>query len=128
MKPKFLKIDKIRQIHESVIRKYGGSLGIRDIGLLESAIAMPRASFGGEFLHEDLFAMAAAYLFHLVQNHPFIDGNKRVGGAAALAFLDLNGVEVIADEEAFADLVLAVAQSQADKEQIAAFLRRNTAG
>jgi death-on-curing protein len=128
MEPKFLKIGKIRQIHESVIREYGGSLGIRDIGLLESAIAMPRASFGGQFLHEDLYAMAAAYLFHLVQNHPFIDGNKRVGGAAALAFLDLNGVEVIADEDEFADLVLAVAQSQADKEQIAAFLRRNTAG
>ena len=73
------------------LAEFGGLDGIRDMGLLDSAIAQPRATFGGDFLHEDLFAMAAAYLFHMVKNHPFLDGNKRTGLLAATTFLDING-------------------------------------
>ncbi len=88
---------------------------------------MPKATFGGSFLHEGLFVMAAAYLFHLVQNHAFIDGNKRIGLYAALAFLDKNGIEVVAEEDEAANMVLLVAQGQLGKEAIADFLRRNAA-
>ena len=85
---------------------------------------MPRASFGGEFLHADLFEMAAAYFFHLVQNNPFVDGNKRTGAATALIFLDMNGVEIEADEDGVVDLTLRVASGAAGKPDIAEFLRR----
>ncbi|HKP51238.1 MAG TPA: type II toxin-antitoxin system death-on-curing family toxin [Chloroflexia bacterium] len=122
----FLDLGAIQEIHENQIKLYGGSMGVRDLGLLESALAMPKATFGGYYLHEDIFEMAAAYLFHLVQNHPFVDGNKRVGLTTALTFLKINGIEVIADEDQAADLVLLVAQGKADKGSIADFLRENT--
>jgi death-on-curing protein len=128
MEPTFLTLQEVLDLQEHQIAQYGGSLGVRDLGLLESALAMPQAQFGGAFLHEDLFMMAAAYLFHIVKNHPFVDGNKRAGLATTILFLNLNGRKLIADKDELTDLVLAVAQSQADKEQIADFLRRNTAG
>ena len=103
-------------------------MGVRDLGLLESALAMPQAQFGGEFLHEDIYMMAAAYLFHLTKNHPFVDGNKRAGLATTILFLNLNGRKLVANKDELTDLVLAVAQSQSGKEQIAAFPRRNTTG
>jgi len=84
--PQFLKLQRVLQIHESQIESFGGSSGIRDLGLLKSALAMPQASFGGTYLHADLYEMAAAYLFHIVSNHPFLDGNKRTGTAVALFF------------------------------------------
>lgn len=93
------------------------------MGLLQSAIAQPRASFGGAFKHADLFAMAAAYLFHIVQNHPFFDGNKRTGAAAAIVFLALNDVEIDNDEDGLVELTLSVARGEAGKDQIAAFFR-----
>lgn len=107
-----------------MIERYGGLEGVRDIGLLRSAIAMPQASFGGESLRKDLFEMAAAYLCHIVQNHPFLDGNKRTGAAAAIIFLAMNGVELEADEEGLAHLTLDVAQGKVGKQQIAEFFRR----
>jgi len=121
--PLFLDLDRVLRTHLSLIERYGGESGVRDIGLLHSAIAMPQASFGGEFLHKDLFEMAAAYLFHIVQNHPFIDGNKRTGAAAAIIFLDMNGVEIEADEEGLVDVTLRVATGQAGKQDIAEFFR-----
>ncbi len=123
MAPLFLDLDRVLRTHLSLIEAYGGEPGVRDIGLLHSAVAMPQASFGGEFLHKDLFEMAAAYLFHIVQNHPFIDGNKRTGAAAAIIFLDMNGVEIEADEEGLVDLTLRVATGQAGKPDIAEFFR-----
>src|SRR5437867_10279787 len=90
MAPTFLSLDEILEIHKDQIARYGGMAGIRDLGLLQSALAQPQATFGSQFLHADLIEMAAAYLFHIVQNHPFIDGNKRVGAVAALVFLQLN--------------------------------------
>ena len=86
----FLDVDDIIELHASQLELFGGGAGLRDQGLLESAVAQPQASFGGHLAHDGLFAMAAAYLFHLVSNHPFVDGNKRIGLIAALVFLDLN--------------------------------------
>ena len=123
VRPTFLDLEQIVALHLSMIERYGGSEGLRDLGLLQSAIAMPQASFGGEYLHKDIFEMAAAYLFHIVQNHPFIDGNKRTGAAAALVFLVMNDVQIEADEDGLVDITLATATGQADKPQIAAFFR-----
>lgn len=123
MLPLFLDLDFVFRTHLSLIERYGGEPGVRDIGLLHSAITMPQASFGGQSLHKDLFEMAAAYLFHIVQNHPFVDGNKRTGAAAAIIFLDMNGVEIAADEEGLVDLTLRVATGQTGKQEIADFFR-----
>lgn len=123
MNVEFLSLQEVIEVHRDQIERYGGSLGVRDMGLLQSAVAMPMAQFGGQFLHGDLFEMAAAYLFHLVQNHPFIDGNKRVGAASAAVFLLLNDCELTAPEDAYADLVLSVAQGQMQKSAIAEFFR-----
>ena len=87
---------------------------------------MPAATFEGQYLHRDVFDMAAAYLFHITQNHPFLDGNKRTGAVAAIVFLALNGVQLQADEEAFADLVFKVATGEADKPAVAEFLRQSS--
>jgi death-on-curing protein len=92
--------------------------------LLESAIAQPMASFGGVLLHRDLFEMAAAYLFHIVKNHPFVDGNKRAGAAAALAFLEINDVEFELPEGMLYDITIATARGQMDKTQIADVFRK----
>lgn len=124
MPPIFLDLDMVLRTHRSLIERYGGSEGLRDAGLLHSAIAMPQASFGGAPLHKDLFEMAAAYLYHIVQNHPFIDGNKRTGAAAAIIFLDLNGIEIQADEEGLVEVTLRVASGQAGKLEVAEFFRR----
>lgn len=127
MQPTFLTLDEITEIHRDQIARYGGSEGIRDFGLLKSAVAIPAAGFGGQFLHADLCEMAAAYLFHIVQNHPFIDGNKRVGAVAAYVFLAMNNMQLTAKQSAYADLVLSVACSETPKSAVAEFFRSNTA-
>ena len=124
--PLFLTLDEVLTIHADQIERYGGSLGLRDLGLLQSAIAQPQASFGGQLLHSSLFEMAAAYLFHLVENHPFVDGNKRVGTATALVFLEMNDLEVNIAEDDLAAFVLDVAQGLKDKSEIAKYFRQNT--
>lgn len=126
MEPIFLSVAEIIEIHRDQIARYGGSAGIRDAGLLSSAMAMPMATFGGQFLHGDLYEMAAAYLYHLVQNHPFIDGNKRVGAAAANVFLYLNDVRFAPDEDEYTNLVVGVAQGAIQKSAVAEFLRANS--
>ena len=87
---------------------------------------MPAMRFGGELLHKDIYEMASAYLFHIVQNHPFIDGNKRVGTVAAVVFLAINGIKLEAEPDELAALVLSVACGDAKKTEIAAFLRKNS--
>ncbi len=119
----FLSVEDVLSLHTDQVALYGGDHGIRDLGLLESAVAQPRATFGGEFLHKDLFEMAAAYMFHIVQNHPFLDGNKRTGAVTALVFLDVNGVEIDAPKGSIYDLTMSVATGQADKTQVAEFFR-----
>jgi death on curing protein len=121
---RFLSLAEVLEIHRDQISLYGGDPGIRDLGLLQSASGMPAAGFGARFLHDNLYEMAAAYLFHIVQNHPFVDGNKRTGAVAALVFLALNGVDIEADENDFERLVWAVAEGEADKATVAVFLRK----
>jgi death on curing protein len=122
VEPDFLTLDEVVRIHLDQIARYGGEGGVRDAGLLRSALNMPQAAFGGQWMHGDLFEMAAAYLFHIVSNHPFVDGNKRTGAVAALVFLLINGVELTADEHGVEKTTLAVARGEASKAQVAEFL------
>lgn len=126
MPPVFHTLDEVLEIHCDQIERYGGRGGIRDMALLQSAVAMPQASFGGKYLHTDLFEMAAAYLFHIVRNHPFVDGNKRTGTVAALVFLALNGKEVRVTNAALVQTVLSVARGETGKSEIAQFLRKHS--
>lgn len=123
--PTFLTFDEVLALHADQVHRYGGDVGLRDAGLLSSALAVPRATFDGAFLHGTLYEMAAAYLFHVCQNHPLLDGNKRTALAAALAFLWLNEAEVVADPDELAELVLDVARGKAAKSEVAVFLRRH---
>jgi death-on-curing protein len=117
----FLTLDEVLAIHARLVGAYGGSTGLRDRELLESALAMPQATYDGEFVHGSLAEMAAAYLFHLTKNHPFVDGNKRVGLACALVFVGLNDVAFDATEAALVDLVLGVVEGRVSKAEIAVF-------
>lgn len=123
MTPLFLGIEQVLRIHRSMIAEYGGAEGVRDAGLLHSAIATVQASYGGHYLHADLFEMASAYLYHIVQNHPFNDGNKRAGTAAAIVFLAMNDVSLKPDQDGLVNITLRVASGQAGKKEVAAFLR-----
>lgn len=126
MDPTFLSLAEVLEIHQDQVARYGGASGIRDMELLKSALGMPSATYGGQFLHTDIYEMAAAGLFHLVKNHPFVDGNKRVGAVAAFVFLALNGFDFDAPEDDFAEMVLSVAQGDLDKTDVAVFIRRHT--
>lgn len=125
MIPRFLELADVLEIHESRIRLYGGSEGVRDLGLLQSALAQPSAGFSSEYLHKDLFEMAAAYLYHLVRNHPFADGNKRTALACCLVFLSFNGIDVDADPIELEEMTATAAEGKLTKLQIADFLRQN---
>ena len=115
-------------IHENQIRLYGGTYEIRDSATLDAALHMPQAQFGGQFLHVTLYHMAAAYGFHLSQNHPFVDGNKRTAGMAMFTFLRLNGLEPTATEIEYYETMMAVAEGRMNKEQLAEWLQKNTSG
>lgn len=124
----FLTLDEVLGIHADQIRRYGGSPGLRDLRLLQSALGMPETTFEGEFLHGTLFEKAAAYLFHIARNHPFLDGNKRTALMCALVFLGLNDQRLEADPKALYELVDGVATGSMDKAEVAVFLRRNARG
>ena len=109
LEPLFLRLGEVFEIHRQQIERYGGAGGVRDRGALESALAQPSSTFAGEYLHGSIPAMAAAYLFHICQNHPFLDGNKRVGSNAAITFLFLNDWEPLFEQDELVDLVLGVA-------------------
>jgi death on curing protein len=119
----FLSVDDVLQLHADTIDVDGGSQGVRDHGLLDAAVAMPRQQFGGVFLHEDLAAMAAAYLFHIAQNHPFIDGNKRAAVMSSLAFLLTNGLEPSIAPQELEGTTLKVAAGELSKEKLTKWLR-----
>ena len=123
MNPDFLTLEEVLEIHSTQLARFGGAAGVRDLGLLESALSQAQASFGGEYVHRDLFEMAAAYLFHVVSNHPFIDGNKRAGVLSALVFLDINGVEINDRGETLYDLTIKVASGTSNKSEISEVLR-----
>ena len=121
--PTFLTLAEVVEIHADQIRRYGGQAGMRDLGLLQSAVAQPEASFGGAWLHQDRFEMAAAYAYHICQNHPFFDGNKRAALAAALVFLELNGVSLSDPKSRLHRTMLQVAKGALTKSELAGVLR-----
>ena len=121
--PAFLSVEHVLSIHQRMINEFGGDPAVLDRGLLESAVAMPAARFGGRFLHDGIPAMAAAYLFHICKNHAFADGNKRTALASAEVFLVLNDIRINADNKELEDLTLGVAASKMTKKQAIAFLR-----
>ncbi len=122
--PTFLTVDDVLQIHADQLAAVGGGAGLRDRGLLESAVAQPSATFDGSFVHDGLLSMAAAYLFHIVKNHPFVDGNKRTGLLSALVFLEVNGIAIDKPTDDLYELTLAAAEGRADKAYIASELGR----
>ena len=120
---RFLTETIVLAIHDDQVRLYGGIHGVHDEARLDAALHMPQAQFDGEFLHPTIFHMAAAYGFHLCQNHPFIDGNKRTAGMVMFTFLRLNGLEPIASEMDYYQTMMAVANGELSKEQLAASLQ-----
>lgn len=125
MKVVFLTLDEVIALHADQIERYGGRPGIRDVGLLQSALGVPSATFEGRFLHEGLHEMAAAYLFHIVRDHPFVDGNKRVGLVALLAFLGLNARWLEAEPPDVERLVQGVANGRVSKAEAAVFVQKH---
>lgn len=123
--PVFLTTDHVLAIHRRMIREFGGDPGVRDHGLLQSAVMMPAARFEGGFLHDGIPAMAAAYLFHLCKNHPFVDGNKRTALASAEVFILVNGMRMTVSNEDLEALTLGVADGRVAKEDVVAFFRQH---
>jgi len=126
VEPAFLTLAEVLALHRDQLARYGGKPGVRSHELLRSALGVPRAGVREGYLHADVVEMAAAYLFHIVRDHPFVDGNKRVGALAAIVFLALNGVDLCAPEDAFEALVVAVASGDSSKSAVAEFLRAHT--
>jgi len=120
----FLTLAEVIEIHTDQIHRYGGQDGLRDLPLLESALAQPEASFAGEWLHADHYEMAAAYAFHLCQNHPFIDGNKRTALATSLVFLELNGITIPDPRGRLENAMIRIASSKMNKQDFAKLLRK----
>lgn len=123
---KFLDKQTIVAFHQDQIETYGGSSGIRDEGLLDSAIAQPHASFDGEYIHENIFEMAAAYGFHICQNHPFYDGNKRTALIAMYTFLFVNGYRLEADKKSLFAIVVDLASGKVEKKELATYLKKHS--
>lgn len=125
---RFLPEALVIAIHDDQMRLYGGLYGVRDTAALDAALHMPQAQFGGQFLHSTIFQMAAAYGFHLCQNHAFLDGNKRTAGMAMFTFLQLNGLEPTVAESDYYGTMMAVATGQMGKEQLADWMQMAVSG
>ncbi len=119
----YITVDEALKVHERLIEQHGGMQGIRDLGLLTSAIEMPKSAFGGEDLYLTVFDKAAAYLFHIAKNHPFIDGNKRTAAFVSLLFLRINGVRLLLDQAQYELLVIGVAEGLVTKTQLASYYK-----
>ncbi|HUB07164.1 MAG TPA: type II toxin-antitoxin system death-on-curing family toxin [Myxococcales bacterium] len=115
IEPEFLTVEDVLLLHGKQLSMYGGGAGLRDPAGLESAVAQAQASFGGVFVHQGLFEQAAAYAFHIAQNQPFVDGNKRTALAAALVFLELNGVTIHDPAGRLYDAMIGLAEHTLDK-------------
>jgi len=118
-----LTVEIIKEIHFEAIQQFGGSEGVRNVALLESALGAPQVTFAGDSPFEDLTEITAAYLFYLCRNHPFIEGNKRTALAACIVFLRLNGIEPSSDSSDWEELTLAVASSVMDRDETTKRLR-----
>jgi len=124
VEPTFLELGEILLIHENKLELYEGSPGESDIGILQSAAAMPRAGIADRYLHENIFEMAAAYLYYIVRDHPFVDGNKRTGAVAAMVFLAMNDVAILVDEDGLEAMVRSVAEGTTTKDDVVTFFRK----
>jgi death-on-curing protein len=122
---RYLTVGAVLHLHEKLIAQSGGSAGLRDRGLLESAVAQPRMAFGGQPLYPTLIEKAAALGFSLIKNHPFVDGNKRIGHFAIVSFLRMNGHKVVADVDDQEKIILAVAAGEMDREPFTEWLRKH---
>lgn len=123
---RYLTLGEVVALQQQVLSQAGGAAGIRDLGLLESALAQPKATFDGIDLHPTLIEKAAALGFALVANHAFIDGNKRIGHATMEVFLIMNGLEIDADVEEQERLMLDIASGQRQRDDLAEWLRHHT--
>jgi death on curing protein len=123
----FLTVEDVEFLHDEQLRLFGGLEGVRDRAALESAVAVPKATFSGEFLHEDVFAMAAAYAYHLAESQAFLDGNKRTALDAALVSLGLNGWDVDDPDELLFDAMIGIAERRVSKDELAQLLQRLSA-
>ena len=121
--PAFLTMQHVVDIHRRMVSEFGGEPSLRDAGLLESALALPTAQFEGKFLHDCIPAMAAAYLFHLCRNHPFMDGNKRTALASAEIFLVLNGHSLEASDDELEALTMGIAEGTTSKQEAVQFFK-----
>lgn len=122
---RFLTLIEVVELHSQIIEQSGGALGIRDRGALESALAQPRMTFGGEELYPTLVDKAAAIGFSLIMNHPFVDGNKRIGHAAMEVFLVMNGYEIDADVDEQEAIILSLASGELEREAFAQWLKNH---
>jgi len=120
---RYLSLAEVLELHRRITAASGGATALRDLGALESAVAQPRASFAGEDLYPDLASKATALAFSLINNHPFVDGNKRVGHAALETFLVLNGYELNAAVDASEQIILVVAGGGASREELLEWIR-----
>jgi death on curing protein len=120
----YLSVEQLQRLHLIQLRAFGGAAGLRDRGGLEAAAARPQMTFGGDDLYADIAAKAAALMHSIVMNHPFVDGNKRVGAMAAELFLIGNGHELEAPDEALVDLAFAVARGEVSAEALAIWIRQ----
>jgi death-on-curing protein len=117
VRPRFVSLDEVLALHARQIELYGGGAGVRDLGLLQSAVSMPAASFDGAWLHATLEEMAGAYLFHLAQNHPFVDGNKRIAAVTMIVFLLINDLRPTFTEDELVELTVGVAAGEITKSE-----------
>jgi death on curing protein len=124
----FLSIEDVLLAHADTLEREGGLRGVRDHGLLDAAVAMPRQQFGGTYLHEDEAAMAAAYLFHIAQNHPFYDGNKRTAALSALAFLRVNEKGPLPSPDELEAATRQVAAGKMAKDELIRWMRKQVGG
>lgn len=122
---KFIPEEVVLIIHSILLERYGGSPGIRDKNLLESALAQPKMTIRGKYLHKTIFDKAAAYGFHVCKNHPFVDGNKRVSFVLMDIFLQANGWQIIADETSAYEMMMNLASSKMNKAQLSMWLEAN---
>lgn len=122
----YVSLEQVRELHRLQIRRFGGLAGLRDRGGLEAALARPQMTFGGEDLYPDLEAKAAALLHSLVANHPFVDGNKRIGAAVAELFLSLNGADLLAWDDELVAITVATARGEVSAEALSIWLRQRT--
>ncbi len=122
----FLTLEQILVIHEDQIDRYGGSHGIRELALLESAVFRPQSTFAGEELYSTIFDKASALIHSLVLNHPFVDGNKRTATASMLVFLEINGLTLKVGQKELLKTVLKIESKDMDIEEIADWLKKNS--